>query len=213
LFDFGTDSLGRDLLYILIESSGTSILLGLIVALIVTTFLIVSLYGVTRKSYPSVFSVLMLIDHIIPKYLLLLLFVSLFNNWGFFGFSLILGLFFSLSSATQLFSFLNKNYSEELRMIHISSGLKVSTLVFFELMPIAKVLFIQNIASSFIQSIILESILTLLGVGLKFGTPSLGFLLTDGIQSLHRNPFEFIISLFFIVILSILTSVFLYSDK
>lgn len=190
-----------------------SILLGMTVALLVTIFLLAALFLVVQKSYHSVFSVLMLTDHIIPKYLFLLFFVSLFRNSGFLGFSLILSLFFVLSSVAQLFSFLNKSYSEELRMNHISSGLETSTLVFHELFPLAKELFIQNIAVSFIQSMILESVLTYLGVGLEFGTPSLGFLLSDGIQSINRNTLEFTISLVAILILSTLTSFFLIKDK
>ena len=213
MFDLGTDSLGRDLFGVLLQSLATSVVLGLTVAFAVAFFLVVALIWRTRKSYHSVFSALMLIDNIIPKYLLLLLFVTLFKQSGFIGFALILSMFFAVSSVTQLLSFLNASYSEELEMNHISSGLKNHVLVFYELFPLSKVLFFQNIAASFIQSMILESVLTYLGVGLEFGTPSLGFLLTDGIQSINRNPIEFTVSLIGIVFFSLLASRIINKDN
>lgn len=198
----GFDSLGRDLNVIFVESVFRSLMFGIAVSIVITVLLIAFLFIWFRFSFTKNLTRAVIIsDHIVPKLLILIILSTFSTDYKFL--ILMLGIIIVLlpSIYSQLMIQLNFKIHPALKDYYLTRS-NYSVLFFYEILPLVSPLLILNFFSAIIHSILLETVLTHLGIGMEFGTPSIGFLLSDGLNNFYQNKTELFLALSMIIILA-----------
>lgn len=205
----GFDSLGRNLTDVLIQSIINSFYIGISISGIVLCIQFIGLSLIAANKFSiKLYSKLMIFDHIIPKYLFLILISTISKSRGFLTLLVTLSVFFTLQSVNLLFNSIKSAYHENLKLYHSSLGISYLNILKEELFPLARRAIFSITLATFFMSILMEGVLTFIGVGLEFGTPSLGFLVQDGLINLNRNPFEMVTAISILMSVSIIAAYF-----
>lgn len=200
----GLDSLERDLVNIIPDAIFNSFLLGLTIALLVGSLLFFIIYLWFVQSFDYRFTRrFILFEHIIPKILFLFIISSMrgLNDYLILVIGISVVLVPSVVSQTmiQLQSVLSLPLVE-----YYQTKLNRKAIFFYEILPLIRPFLIVAFFSTIINAMLMESVLTYLGIGFEFGTPSVGFLFSDGLNNFYRNELELYFALTLIVTFAIL---------
>ncbi len=190
---FGTDALGRDILFRTALGFLISFSIALAVSFIVTLFSF--LIGLLASEFETFDLVAMrLLDGIkaIPGFILALFFMAI-RGAGIINLIIILTLI-SLPS----FSYLIKQSAISVKAEPFieakrSIGATKLYILFFSIIPHIKTVVFSQFTLTFTSTVLIESSLSYLGVGLVPPLPSLGSLLMNGKEALFTHPIEVVI--------------------
>lgn len=199
----GSDSLGRELDSILFQTLINSFGFGISVGLLITLLLVFALFiwyifGFNKQMT----RILIVTDHIIPKIIFLMILTSTarFNQYTVMFTAITLVLLPSVLS--QLMVQLKAQVKQPLLDFYATRS-NHSVMFIYEILPLVRSVLILIFFTSVINSILLETVLTQLGIGFEFGIPTIGFLLSDGLSYFYINKMELITALFLILCLAV----------
>lgn len=199
----GLDSLGRNLDEIVMESLLRSLIFGVSVSVLILLLLVFFLFIWFRLHFSKNLTRYVIIaDHIVPKTLILIM-LSV-NSTEHKTLLLLFGIVIVLlpSFFSQMMIQINSKIHPDLKNYYLTKS-NYTILFFYEIIPLVSSLLILNFFNAVIHSILLETVLTHLGIGMEFGTPSIGFLLSDGFSNFYHNKVELIIALVTIILIAL----------
>jgi peptide/nickel transport system permease protein len=203
---FGHDPLGRDMLPHLIISARNSFNIAFIVTGAGVT--IGMLFGLFAGFYGGHIdnALMRVLDFftMIPPVMIIIVFVATVPNYGVVAFSLILVLVFSWQGTARLIR------SMTLRQSHLeyvaaskTLGTRNTTIIFREVLPNLVSIATANLTIAMAGNVGIETGLTMLGLGLPHGTPSLGRLIFYGItpQAMRGRWWQWIPAALLVIIM------------
>ena len=196
---FGFDTLGRDLFQRVCFATVVSITISVIVSSISVTAS--SLFAIL--SLRTILLTLVSAFKSIPTILVGLLFASFFGGSVF---SVVIALIISctFSSFRVLETKVKEIESEEYIMALDALGLKKGRIVFFHILPSLFPIMREEWATIMMTSILSESALSFLGIGIDRSIPTLGALLSEARSFLFTKPHLLLFPSLFLVIIGVL---------
>ena len=189
----GTDSLGRDLLYR--TALGFLISFSIALSVSILSLLISTIIGLLSSEFELFDLIVMrLLDGIkaIPGFILALFFMAI-RGAGIMNLIIILTLV-SLPSFSYLIKQAASSVKQELFIEATKSmGASRSYILFHSVLPHISDVTFSQLTLTFTSTVLIESSLSYLGVGLVPPLPSLGSLLMNGKEAIFTHPIEVII--------------------
>jgi peptide/nickel transport system permease protein len=187
---FGTDQVGRDVLYQALKGIRTGMILGLMTTLIVIPFAILFgvLAGYTGGWIDDVIQFTYTVLSSIPPVLLIVAFMSLFEKPGLTPLCVILG----ITSWTGLCRVLRGEAMKLREMEYVqaaeATGIPRWKIMFRHITPNVMHLVLITAVLGFSGRVMSEAFLTYIGIGVGMDTMSWGVMINDALGELSRDP-------------------------
>ena len=201
---FGFDTLGRDLFQRVCFATVVSITISVIVSSIsIAASSFFAVLSFRNKTFKTILLTLVSAFKSIPTILVGLLFASFFGGSVF---SVVIALIISctFSSFRVLETKVKEIESEEYIMALDALGLKKGRILFFHILPSLFPIMREEWATTMMTSILSESALSFLGIGIDRSIPTLGALLSEARSFLFTKPHLLLFPSFFLVIIGVL---------
>ena len=201
---FGCDTLGRDLFQRVCFATVVSITISVIVSSIsIAASSFFAVLSFRNKTFKTILLSLVSAFKSIPTVLVGLLFASFFGGSVF---SVVIALIISctFSSFRVLETKVKELESEEYIVALDALGLKKGRILFFHILPSLFPIIREEWATIMMTSILSESALSFLGIGIDRSIPTLGALLSEARSFLFTKPHLLLFPSLFLVIIGVL---------
>jgi len=188
-FPLGTDELGRDLLSCVVYGAGISLLIGIAVVVLSSTFGVL-LGMISGFAGGTVDTVLMRIVDVVLAFpgILLAIGLSAFLDPGVPGLILILAFSSWVAYARLVRAEVLKHKQKEFIMAARSYNASPVRIIFFHILPLVLPVLLVQASLGAAGVILAESSLNFLGLGLDPEVPTLGQLIDIGIAHIYDQP-------------------------
>lgn len=204
---FGCDTLGRDLFQRVCFASVVSVGISLIVStLSILIASILAIFSFRNRVLKTILLILVSAFKSIPTVLIGLLFASFFGG-NVFSVSAALIISCTFSSLRVLETKVKGIESEEYITALDALGLKKGRIVFFHILPSLFPFMREEWATAMMTSILSESALSFLGIGIDRSIPTLGALLSEARSFLFTKMHLLLFPSLFLIVIGILVMV------